>query len=133
METRYKWPPFISEQKKTSLKQELHRILKEDLIRCSCKQLTIRFHTFNLDTHFRAELQCECGTSDKWGFVEGVIPEAVVTEKIFEERRFGKVTRAAIDRRKTRDTSVMNTRVGKDRRSGKDRRKSGERNFGMEA
>jgi len=133
MEICYRWPPFISEGKKTSMKYELDRIIEADLIRCACKQLSVRFHTFNLDTHFRAELQCKCGTADKWGLIEGVIPEAEVTESIFEERRFGKVIRSMIDRRKSRNPNVTSTRLAKDRRSGKDRRGSGDRALEMEA
>jgi len=124
MEDSYKWPPFISSKKQAHIKRELNRIIKDDFVRCNCGSLAIRVHTYKLDTHFKVELQCKCGTADRWGFLEGKIPAMEGTMRKDKERRSGKDLRSAIDRRKFRDPKVPSTRSGQDRRSGKDRRKS---------
>lgn len=127
MEENYKWPPLILPEVKEKVKQEIGRIIKYDLVRCDCGPLSIRVHTYALDTRFKAQLQCKCGTADQWGILEGKIPATEGNLKKFKERRYGKETRSGLDRRKLNDPNYKgpNTRSGKERRSKKNRRKPG--------
>lgn len=125
MSDRYRWPPFLSHEIQARLKKEIARIITSDLGRCECGALSIRVHTYSLDTRFKAECRCKCGVADKWGFIEGAIPEPGPDEDKPKERRSGKEMRAGSDRRKTGDPNYRgtNTRSGKERRARKDRRK----------
>jgi hypothetical protein len=114
LENRYKWPPFISQEAKEKIKKEIGRIIEHDFVRCGCESLSIRVHTYNLDTRFKAQLRCKCGTTDKWGVLEGKIPAMEVN---FKECRPGEQLRSVIDRRKFRNPNVPSTRSGKERRS----------------
>ncbi len=123
MKDRYRWPPFLSQEIQARLKQEIARIIKADLARCDCEALSIRVHTYNLDTRFKAECRCKCGIADKWGFLEGEIPEAGLNDGAPEERRSGKEIRSGSDRRNSNPNyRGTNTRGGKERRSVKNRR-----------
>ncbi|HIK58240.1 MAG TPA: hypothetical protein EYF96_04030 [Nitrospinaceae bacterium] len=117
MENRYKWPPFISPEVKDRVKKEIGHITEHNLVRCDCESLSIRIHTYALDTRFKAELRCKCGTADQWGVLEGEIPETEVNVRGLEERRPGEQLRSAIGRRKFMDPNVPSTRCGKERRS----------------
>jgi len=125
MKDRYRWPPFLSHEIQARLQREIARMIENDLSRCACEALSIRVHTYNLDTRFKAECRCKCGMADKWGFLEGVIPEAGPDDEKPKERRTGKDNRCGPDRRKPGDPNYRgtNTRGGKERRSRKNRRK----------
>jgi hypothetical protein len=123
MKDRYRWPPFLSQEIQARLTLEIARIIKTDLSRCECETLSIRVHTYKLDTRFKAECRCKCGVADKWGFLEGVIPEAGPDSGKRKERRTGKEIRSGSDRRNSNPNyRGTNTRGSKERRSIKNRR-----------
>ncbi|HIE64994.1 MAG: hypothetical protein ABGX83_03025 [Nitrospira sp.] len=125
MKDRYRWPPFLSQEIQARLKQEIARIIKDGLARCACEALSIRVHTYNLDTRFKAECRCKCGIADKWGFLEGDIPSAGPADGIQKKRRSGEEIRSGLDRRNS-DPNYRgtDTRSGKERRARRDRRKA---------